>query len=152
MLEINITVIWKWKGFISHTIVLLTYTGVTEQDLKGPSWDRPSPHVLCLPLVCRKVAVSQNSPWVHKKPGSKINDWKWDWAGPCGAPATEAFLCSHFLSAEQTSASWPNTDPTGYWEQLMLQGWGGDAETRRTSLEVRLKGTREAHKDHLRPC
>ena len=47
---------------------------ITEQDTMGPSQDR-LPHVLCLPLVCRKALVSQASS-ESQKAGSRINDWK----------------------------------------------------------------------------
>ena len=45
--------------------VLRIYPTVTEQDPMG------SPHVLCLPLVCRKAVVSQASPELQK-PGSTL--------------------------------------------------------------------------------
>lgn len=47
---------------------------VTEQDPMGPSWDRSFP--LCpLPLICRKVVVSQDS-FESQKPELRIINWK----------------------------------------------------------------------------
>ena len=90
---------------------------------------------------------SPRAPLSSQKPGSRINDWKWDWAAPCGAPATEAFLCSHFLSAgNRLQPPWPALNPKGYSEQLLIRD-GRGCRDKEDITWGQIKGTREAHKE-----
>ena len=53
---------WTWLSMRACT---QTHTHTHTQHPMGSSWDRPSPHVLCPPLLCRKGVFSK-PPWVTK--------------------------------------------------------------------------------------